>query len=74
MSDNVVARRVGVLLVIGPVVVWVLAAFGVGPTIPGDHFSTIIWAGVSLILGFDIRNALASGGKSLQGGGGDDES
>lgn len=61
-------------MVIGPMIVWVLAAAGFGVEIPGDHFATIIWAGVSLILGFDIRNAIASGGKKLQDSGGDDES
>lgn len=63
--SNTVARRVGIILVVGPVGIWVLSALGVGVDVPSEHFATLIWAGVSLILGFDIRSALVASGSGL---------
>lgn len=54
------AQRVGVIMVIGPVGIWVLSAAGFGVSIPGEHFATIIWAGVALIMGYDLRNLLGA--------------
>lgn len=63
MKDERFARLVGALMISGAVLVWIGSSLTVvNISVPANHFGTIIWAAVALLLGYDIRQALSAAG------------
>lgn len=53
------ARRVGAASMAAILIVWTASALAIlDVSLPAQHTTTIIWAAVALLLGYDIRQAL----------------
>lgn len=59
------AHIIGIVMVFVPLIIWSSNALGFGVIIPDSHFATLVWAGVSLILGYNLKTA---GDKLLNNG------
>lgn len=62
------SQLVGVLLVIIPMLMWILSSFLGAISLPESHFATLIWAGVSLLLGYNVKDGVNLVLQSSNGG------
>lgn len=71
--ERELAQTIGVMIIIIPLLIWSANALGFNVSLPEQHFATLIWAGVSLILGYNAKTAFESGGSMLKKSGGDND-